>query len=141
MCRVMSPSSDAKLYSRAYNTDAAFPLWVAQALHSSGTLIKGGESGTQIRRITTVCGQMQEIAFYAVPSTTLLLFYQSTKAHQLHSNEIRSCQLFSYSRFCSFTSNNTKWFNSYLWVNICSIYIKSNEDKRMAYMLYEVLFL
>lgn len=141
MCRVMSPSSDAKLYSRAYNTDAAFPLWVAQALHSSGTLIKGGESGTQIRRITTVCGQMQEIAFYAVPSTTLLLFYQSTKAHQLHSNEIRSCQLFSYSRFCSFTSNNTKWFNSYLWVNICSIYIKSNEDKRMAYMLYEVLFI
>lgn len=56
MCRVMSPSTDAKLYSRAYNTDAAFPLWVAQALHSSGTLIKGGESGTQIRRITTVCG-------------------------------------------------------------------------------------
>lgn len=81
MCRVMSPSSDAKLYSRAYNTDAAFPLWVAQALHSSGTLIKGGESGTQIRRITTVCGQMQEIAFYAVPSTTLLLFYQRPK-HQ-----------------------------------------------------------
>lgn len=63
MCRVMSPSSDAKLYSRSYNTDAAFPLWVTQALHSSGTLIKGGESGTQIRRITTVCGQMQEILF------------------------------------------------------------------------------
>lgn len=63
MCRVMSPSSGTKLYSRSYNTDAAFPLWVTQTLHPSSTLIEGGETGAQVGRITTVCGQIHKIRF------------------------------------------------------------------------------
>lgn len=61
MGRVMSPSSDTKLYSRSYNTDAALPFRVAQTLHSASTLVEGGKTGAQVGRITTVCGQIQKI--------------------------------------------------------------------------------
>lgn len=52
----MSPSSDIKQYSRSYNTDTALPLRIAQTLHPASTLVEGGETGTQVGRITTVCG-------------------------------------------------------------------------------------
>jgi len=61
MCRVMAPSSWKKINSRSDNTDAALPLRVAQTLHPASTLIEGGETGAQVGRITTVCGQIQII--------------------------------------------------------------------------------
>lgn len=49
-----------RLYLRSYNTDAALPLRVAQTLHPSSSLIEGGETGTEVGRITTVCGRIRE---------------------------------------------------------------------------------
>lgn len=40
---------------RAHDADAAFSLWISQALHPSSTLIKGGKSGAQISRVSAVC--------------------------------------------------------------------------------------
>lgn len=61
VCTAMSPSSGLKWYSRSYDADAALPLRVAQTLHPSSTLIEGGETGAEVGRITTVCGQIQKI--------------------------------------------------------------------------------
>lgn len=42
-------------HSRSNNADAAFPLRISQTLHSPGSLIERGQTGSEVGWITTVC--------------------------------------------------------------------------------------
>lgn len=45
---------------RSNNAHTPLPLWIAQALHASSTLIERGQPGTQISRIPAVCRQQPQ---------------------------------------------------------------------------------